>query len=156
MTDPSMTLVVSALQAAVGELTDDPGSEAAWAAARAALEHHGVAAEDDEELAGAIEGRDAEVLGKIVSDWGSGTRLLLERDRAVLKRALKAYRKRLKITLLDAESSVAGGPMSAGRHSDIVGIVPPDRYPREVWDELVRQKRLVDGGRGTYELAPGV
>ena len=46
--------------------------------------------------------------------------------------------------------------MSAGRESNIVGIVPPERYPREVWDTLVRQKKLVDRGRGTYELAPGV
>ena len=38
----------------------------------------------------------------------------------------------------------------------VCGIVPPERYPREVWDTLVRQKKLVDRGRGTYELAPGV
>ena len=45
--------------------------------------------------------------------------------------------------------------MSAGRSSNIVGIVPPDRYPREVWDHLVRQKRLVADKQGTYELRPG-
>jgi hypothetical protein len=31
--------------------------------------------------------------------------------------------------------------------------VPPARYPRAVWDELVRQKRLF-GERGVYELPP--
>jgi len=39
--------------------------------------------------------------------------------------------------------------------SDIVGIVPPERYPRAVWDHLVRQKRLLADGQGTYELPPG-
>ncbi|MAB77840.1 MAG: hypothetical protein CMJ89_00680 [Planctomycetes bacterium] len=68
---------------------------------------------------------------------------------------MKAYRKRLKLTLLDAESAVGGGPMSGGRTSDIVGITPPDHYPREVWDELVVLGRLVDARYGMYELPPG-
>ena len=119
-----MTLAFSALEAAARALADDPASDGAWSAARDALAHHGVGAEDDAELTAVIESRDAGSLETILSQWGSGERLMLERDRAVLKRALKAYRKRLKVTLLDAESSVAGGPMSAGRHSDIVGIVP--------------------------------
>jgi hypothetical protein len=45
--------------------------------------------------------------------------------------------------------------MSAGRQSTILGIRPPDRYPRAVWDELVRQGRLVGGKHGLYELGPG-
>lgn len=155
MTNPEMTLVSTALASAVQVLEGDAANEGAWADVRAALEHHGVGPDADEELQAAVEGRDAEALTRIVSEWASGTRLMLERDRGVLKRALKAYRKRLKVTLLEAESSLGGGPMSAGRHSSIVGIVPPERYPREVWDELVRQKRLVAGDRGTYELAPG-
>ena len=67
---------------------------------------------------------------------------------------MKAYRKSLKVTRLDAESSIGGGPMSSGRHSTILGIRPPDRYPRSVWDELVRQKRLLGGRHGLYELPP--
>ncbi len=155
MQDPNMTLLASALEAAASELSDDPASDDAWSGARGALAHYGVDAEDDAELVAAIESRDADALGTILSEWASGKRLLLVRDRGVLKRALKAFRKRLKITLLDAESSVSGGPMSAGRESNIVGIVPPDRYPREVWDYLVRQKRLQDAGQGIYELPPG-
>lgn len=151
-----MTLVLTALEPVVRDLTGEPENDAAWSAAQAALSHHEVGSEDDAELAAAVAERDAVALTKLHADWLSGARLMLERDRAVLKRALKAYRKRLKITVLEAESSVAGGPMSAGRKSAIVGIVPPERYPSEVWDELVRQKRLVYGGYGTYELAPGV
>ncbi len=156
MNDPAMSLLCSALESVASELAGDPASDGAWASAHEALDHYGISAEDDAELAAAVESRDASTLAEIVSQWAAGERMMLEHDRGVLKRALKAYRKRLKVTLLDAESSVAGGPMSAGRESNIVGIEPPERYPREVWDELVRQKRLVDRGRGTYELAAGV
>ena len=44
--------------------------------------------------------------------------------------------------------------MSAGRQSSIVGVQPPDQYPQEVWAELARQKRLVAGRDGIYELPP--
>ncbi|MCZ6602355.1 MAG: hypothetical protein O6952_05055 [Planctomycetota bacterium] len=69
-----------------------------------------------------------------------------------LKRALKAFRKRLKITRLDAESSVGGGPMSSGRSSGIVAVRPPDQFPQEVWDKLVEQGKLSSVGQGLYEL----
>ena len=69
-----------------------------------------------------------------------------------LKQALKAFRKRLKLTRLDEESRVAGGPLSGGRKSDNVAITPPNQFPQAVWDELVRQGKLKKAGRGTYEL----
>jgi len=69
-----------------------------------------------------------------------------------LKRALKAFRKRLKLTRLDAESNIGGGPLSSGKDSGIVAIMPPNEFPQAVWDELVRQGRLKHAGRGTYEL----
>jgi hypothetical protein len=68
-----------------------------------------------------------------------------------LKQALKAFRKRLKLTRLDAESSLGGGPLS-GRKSQIVAITPPNQFPQVVWDELVRQGKLKKAGHGTYEL----
>ena len=69
-----------------------------------------------------------------------------------LKAALKAFKKRLKLTCLDDQSQIGVGPMSSGRKSGIVAIMPPDQYPRAVWDELVRQGRLKSGGSGLYEL----
>jgi hypothetical protein len=69
-----------------------------------------------------------------------------------LKKAYKAFKKRLKVTRLDAESSIAGGPLSGGKRSEIVAITPPHEYPQAVWDELVRQGKLKKAGRGTYEL----
>jgi hypothetical protein len=70
----------------------------------------------------------------------------------VLKAALKAFKKRLKLTQLDDASRIGHGPMSAGLKSTIAGITPPDQYPRAVWDELVKQGRLKNAGHGMYGL----
>ncbi|HJT77498.1 MAG TPA: hypothetical protein VJ739_09895, partial [Gemmataceae bacterium] len=53
-----------------------------------------------------------------------------------LKKAFKAFKKRLKLTRLDAESSLSGGILG-GRSSRIVAIAPPSGYPQAVWEELV-------------------
>jgi hypothetical protein len=69
-----------------------------------------------------------------------------------LKAALKAFRKRLKLTRLDDESALRGGHTTSGRSSGIVAITPPNEFPAEVWDELARQGKLKKAGKGTYEL----
>ncbi len=69
-----------------------------------------------------------------------------------LKAAMKAFKKRLKLTCLDDQSRVGVGPMSSGRQSDIVGITPPDQFPQAVWEELVRQGKLKRAGSGMYEM----
>lgn len=69
-----------------------------------------------------------------------------------LKLALKAFKKRLKLTRLDAESRIGVGPMSSGASWGIVAIVPPNQYPRSVWDELVKQGKLKNEGGGMYSL----
>jgi hypothetical protein len=69
-----------------------------------------------------------------------------------LKAALKAFRKRLKLTQLDDQSRIGVGPMSSGRQSGIVAITPPDQYPQVVWDELARQGKIKRVGNGLYEL----
>ncbi|MHC4767158.1 MAG: hypothetical protein ACYTEI_00430 [Planctomycetota bacterium] len=73
-------------------------------------------------------------------------------DPATLKRALKAFRKRLKLTHLNEESKLGRSPLTGGKHSDVVAIMPPHQYPPEVWQELVRLGRLKDTGSGFYEL----
>lgn len=67
-----------------------------------------------------------------------------------LKAALKAFKKRLKLTQLDSDSRIGRGPMSAGSASRIAGITPPNQYPREVWEELVKQGKLKHAGHGMY------
>lgn len=69
-----------------------------------------------------------------------------------LKRALKAFKKRLKLTRLDSESKLGVGPMSGGPGWGVVAIQPPDQYPREVWEELVRQGKLKNASHGMYAL----
>ncbi len=69
-----------------------------------------------------------------------------------LKSALKAFRKRLKLTQLDDQSRLGYGPMTGGHASAIVGIVPPDQFRKEIWEELVRQGKLKRAGNGMYSL----
>lgn len=69
-----------------------------------------------------------------------------------LKKAYKAFKKRLKLTRLDEESKLGGGAMSSGRRSGIIAIMPPGEFPPAVWEALVRQGKLKKAGHGTYEL----
>jgi hypothetical protein len=69
-----------------------------------------------------------------------------------LKAALKAFKKRLKLTCLDDQSRIGVGPMSSGRPSGIVAITPPDQFPPAVWEELARQGKLKPSGHGMYGL----
>jgi hypothetical protein len=70
-----------------------------------------------------------------------------------LKSALKAFRKRLKLTQLDDQSRIGRGPMSGGHASAIVAITPPDQFRKEIWEELARQGKLKRSGNGMYALA---
>jgi hypothetical protein len=70
----------------------------------------------------------------------------------VLKAAMKAFKKRLKLTQLDDASRIGRSPMSAGGHSSIAGITPPDQYPKAVWEELANQGKLHRAGHGTYSM----
>ena len=70
-----------------------------------------------------------------------------------LRKAMKAFKKRLKLTRLDDESSLGRGPMSSGKSSGIVAIMPPNQYRKAVWDELVARGRLKYAGQGLYQLA---
>lgn len=72
-----------------------------------------------------------------------------------LKAALKAFKKRMKVTVLDKESGKQSGPLSSGKTSNIVAITPPNQFPREIWDELVKQGKLRYEGYGLYQLVDG-
>ncbi len=152
MSDENVTLIGYTLSNVVRILEADSSSPEAWPEAKRVI---GVMRDENAELVSAVESESLADLKAIVEGWYASDHGLPEQDRNVLKRAMKAYRKRLKLTLLDAESTVGGGPMSGGRASDIVGITPPVHYPREVWDELARLGRLVDVRQGMYELPPG-
>jgi hypothetical protein len=69
----------------------------------------------------------------------------------VLKSAMKAFKKRLKLTALDDDSSLGRGPFSSGAKG-VYAIQPPNQFPQEVWDELCRLGKLRNTGHGLYEL----
>jgi len=69
-----------------------------------------------------------------------------------LRLAMKAFRKRLKLTKLDDESRLSRSPMSGGGRSGVVAITPPNQFSKEIWEELVEQGKLKRAGRGIYEL----
>jgi hypothetical protein len=66
-----------------------------------------------------------------------------------LKRAYKAFKKRLKLARLDDESGLSKG----SKRSGIAGITPPNGHPQGIWEELVVLGRLKREGSGTYSLA---
>lgn len=69
-----------------------------------------------------------------------------------LRKALKAFKKRLKLSRLDDESKLGRSPLSSGKSSGIVAVMAPNQYPKEVWDALVEQGRLKYAGQGMYQL----
>jgi hypothetical protein len=69
-----------------------------------------------------------------------------------LRLAMKAFRKRLKLTRLDDESGMGYGPMSSGQKSRIVAITPPDQFPKAVWQELAKQGKIKHDRGGLYSL----
>jgi len=73
-----------------------------------------------------------------------------------LRRALKAFKKRLKLTQLDDESRLGVGAVKTGRSERIVSIRPPAGFPPEIWEELVARGFLRRDTAGFYELADGV
>jgi hypothetical protein len=68
-----------------------------------------------------------------------------------LKRAYKAFKKRLKLTRLDDESRLGRSPLTGGG-TGIESIVPPREYSKEVWDELVKRGQIHPDGDGFYRL----
>ena len=68
----------------------------------------------------------------------------------VLRKAYKAFKKRLKLEQL-ADASLGGGAMSGGDRG-LIAVSPPDQYPKEVWEELARLGKIKNSGYGLYEL----
>ena len=71
-----------------------------------------------------------------------------------IKKALKAFRKRMKLTRLDDESRLGRSPLS-GNSGKITAIQPPSGFSTEIWEALVVRGFLKRDGGGFYELVPG-
>lgn len=151
MFDAQMSLLTTVLQHVVAAHAAGDGEADAWEAARQAL---APTRASEPELAAIVDAKDAGALKLLVAQWTGGQRPLPVQDREVLKRAMTAFRKSLKVTRLHDESGLTPNAMTSGRHSTIQGIMPPPRYPPEVWQELARQRRLIAAKHGIYELPP--
>lgn len=68
------------------------------------------------------------------------------------KRALKAFKKRIKLMRLDEESGLSRGN---NKKSGITGITPPAGHPPGIWEELVTLGKLRHDMGGTYALVEG-
>ena len=64
------------------------------------------------------------------------------------KRAMKALKKRMKLTRLDDESKLGHDAMSQGGRSGIVAVKPPEQYPAEIWQALEAKGRVFTDRHG--------
>ena len=71
-----------------------------------------------------------------------------------MKKAIKAFRKRMKMTQLDEDSRLGHSPLT-GAKSKIVSMQPPAGFGKEVWEELANKGFLKRDGVGFFELVPG-
>ena len=69
-----------------------------------------------------------------------------------LKTALAAFKKRMKLTKLDQESRIGRSPLTSGKDSGTIAILPPSLYPKIYWEELEKQGQIRNTGGGFYEL----
>jgi hypothetical protein len=71
-----------------------------------------------------------------------------------LRKALKAFKKRLKLTQLDDDSKLGRSPLT-GSKAKVVSIQPPAGFGREIWEELAEKGYLKRDSGGFYELVEG-
>ena len=71
-----------------------------------------------------------------------------------MRKALKAFKKRLKMTQLDDDSKLGHSRLTKGA-ARIVSIQPPAGFGREIWEELADAGYLKRDGIGFYEIVAG-
>jgi len=69
-----------------------------------------------------------------------------------LRKALKAFKKRLKLTRLDDDSRLGHGPLSGTGKVTTVAIQPPSGFGKDIWEELADKGYLKRDGTGFYNL----
>ncbi|MGH7177583.1 MAG: hypothetical protein ACREJC_09405 [Tepidisphaeraceae bacterium] len=71
-----------------------------------------------------------------------------------LKKALKAFKKRAKLTQLEEDSRLGRSPLT-GAKTKILSIQPPSGFGREIWEELADKGYLRRDGGGFFALVEG-
>jgi hypothetical protein len=72
-----------------------------------------------------------------------------------LKKALKAFKKRLKLTRLDDDSKLGHSPLTGNSKGQVVAIQPPSGFGKAIWEELADKGFLRRDGSAFYELVEG-
>jgi hypothetical protein len=154
VTEPENWLLATrlrALRARLAASADPAALEAAWREADRDVAAAG--ASEDAAVALPVLERSLPDLDALFASWDARRTPLPAWDQAVLKRAMNAYKKRLKLMRADDEISSSRNPLTRGASSSISGIRPPEQFTQDVWDVLVAQGRLRDGGDGLLEPA---
>lgn len=68
-----------------------------------------------------------------------------------LKKAYRAFKKKLKLQQLEDDSKL-GRAKVTGARSTVVSIQPPSGFGREIWRVLAERGYLKDDGGGCYAL----
>jgi hypothetical protein len=163
---PSLEATLAELDTRAGEIAGCESDEAGplWGTTHKLLLK---AKADPGEVARVIASRDLDALGRLIAalrgdtpapeaapDADAGTAApTTDIPHETLKKAMRAFRKRLKLTRLDHESRLGVGPMTSGRSADFDAILPPHEFPPEVWAALVAEGRLRSLGQGFFMLA---
>ena len=71
-----------------------------------------------------------------------------------MKKALKAFKKRMKMMQLDEDSRLGHSPLT-GNKTRIISIQPPSGFGREVWEQLADKGFLKRDSGGFFELVEG-
>ena len=153
MPDDSNWLLCNRMREIAGRIAaagDEDAADAGWREMEQTLED--VGEEEKEEIALPVLEQSLKDVHALLDGWEAGTMSLSDWDKAVLKRALKAFRKRLKLMRLDDEAGALRNPLTKGETSTILGVRPPEQYSPEIWELLVAQGRLRDAGSGLLEL----
>jgi len=114
---------------------------------------------DQTEVARVVKERDLDALDTLVSGLekpaepkAKPQEAETQVERAEMDAALRAFKKRLKLTRLSDESKLGGHYTTSGRQSQIDAIVAPAEFEPAVWKALVRAGKLKDAGQGFYSL----
>ncbi|MDB5173803.1 MAG: hypothetical protein JWO87_1033 [Phycisphaerales bacterium] len=71
-----------------------------------------------------------------------------------LRKAFKAFKKRVKMLQLEEDSRLGHSPLT-GSKNKIVSIQPPSGFGKEIWQELADQGYLKRDSGGFFEIVPG-
>ena len=117
---------------------------------------------DSKLVARAVIGRDVELIDRLIDHLEDPERPVEVPEpeaapipsipEGVLRDAMRAFRKRVKLTKLDHESKLARSPLSSGKSADFEAILPPNQFAPEVWRSLADRGDLESTGGGFYRV----